>query len=202
MKKQKEFSIPFSGLKQGKHDFEYTIGNEFFESFGYDEFNGAEIQLNVELKKLSNMLEFLMNANGTVNVNCDLTNEPYDQPIEAELKLVVKFGEEYNDEDDDILVIPHGEHQVNIAQYVYEMLVLAVPQKRVHPGVLDGSLQSEALKKLEGEKYIYSWQLGNALAQKSKEWELRGGGLKNKLKDREIKRKLAYLYRLFKKEEK
>ena len=62
--------------------------------------------------------------------------------------------------------------------------------------------QLEALKLLEGEKYIYSWQLGNALAQKSKEWELRGDGLKNKLKDREIKRKLAYLYRLFKEEEK
>ena len=58
--------------------------------------------------------------------------------------------------------------------------------------------QLEALKKLEGEKYKYSWQLGNALAQKSKEWELRGDGLKNKLKDRETKRKLAYLYRLFK----
>ena len=58
--------------------------------------------------------------------------------------------------------------------------------------------QLEALKQLEGKKYKYSWQLGNALAQKSKEWELRGDGLKNKLKDREIKRKLAYLYRLFK----
>ena len=62
--------------------------------------------------------------------------------------------------------------------------------------------QLEALKKLERKKYKYSWQLGNALAQKSKEWELRGDGLKNKLKDREIKRKLAYLYRLFKEEEK
>jgi hypothetical protein len=62
--------------------------------------------------------------------------------------------------------------------------------------------QLEALKQLEGEKYKYSWQLGNALAQKNKEWELRGDGLKNKLKDREIKRKLAYLYRLFKEEEK
>ena len=62
--------------------------------------------------------------------------------------------------------------------------------------------QLEALKQLEGEKYKYSWQLGNALAQKSKEWELRGDGLKDKLKDREIKRKLAYLYRLFKEEEK
>ena len=60
----------------------------------------------------------------------------------------------------------------------------------------------EALKKLEGEKYKFSWKLGNALAQKSKEWKIRGGGLKNKLKNREIKRKLAYLYRLFKEEEK
>jgi uncharacterized metal-binding protein YceD (DUF177 family) len=29
------------------------------------------------------------------------------------------------------------------------MLVLAVPQKRVHPGVEDGTLQSEILDKLE-----------------------------------------------------
>ena len=29
------------------------------------------------------------------------------------------------------------------------MLVLAVPQKRVHPGVLDGTLESEALMKLK-----------------------------------------------------
>ena len=147
--KQKEFSIPFSGLKQGKHNFDYTINNQFFESFGYDEFNGANIPLNVVLKKMNTMLEFEMSAQGTVNINCDLTAEPFEQPISAELKLVVKFGEEFNDEDDDILVIPHGEHQVNIAQYVYEMLVLAVPQKRIHPGVLDGTLESEALKKLE-----------------------------------------------------
>jgi len=146
---QKEFSIPFSGLKQGRHNFEYTIDNAFFESFGYDEFNGANIVLNVALKKMSTMLEFEMEATGTVNVDCDLTSEPYDQPISAELELVVKFGDEYNDDDDDILIVPHGAHQVDIAQYIYEMLVLAVPLKRIHPGVLDGSLQSEALKKLE-----------------------------------------------------
>lgn len=149
MMKQKEFSIPFSGLRQGKHSFEYTVNNQFFESLGYDEFNAANIVLNVTLKKMSTMLEFEMEAQGTVNVDCDLTSEPYEQPISADLELVVKFGEEYDDEDDEILVVPHGEHQVNIAQYVYEMLVLAVPQKRIHPGVLDGTLQSEALRRLE-----------------------------------------------------
>ncbi len=90
-----------------------------------------------------------MQAEGSVNVDCDTTSEPYDQKISGTLELVVRFGDEYNDENDEILVIPHSEHQLNIAQYVYEMLVLAVPQKRVHPGVLDGTLESEALKKLE-----------------------------------------------------
>ena len=54
-----------------------------------------------------------------------------------------------NNENDEILIIPHGEHQINVAQYIYEMLVLAVPPKRVHPGVLDGTLKSEILDKLE-----------------------------------------------------
>jgi len=147
--KKKEFSVPFSGLKQGKHEFKYVVNNEFFESFGYTEFNDANVNLQVLLNKMSTMLEFELQAEGTINIDCDLTSEPYDQEINSELELVVKFGEEFNDDDDEILIIPHGEHQVNIAQYVYEMLVLAVPQKRIHPGVEDGTLDSEVLKRLE-----------------------------------------------------
>ena len=149
MKKHKEFVIPFSGLKQGKHEFDFEIDNTFFESFEYNEFNGAAINLLVLLNKSSTMLELEMTANGTVNVYCDVTNEPYNQAIEANLDLVVKFGDEFNDDNDEILILPHGEFQVNISQYVYEMLVLAVPLKKVHPGVLDGTLESEALAKLD-----------------------------------------------------
>jgi uncharacterized metal-binding protein YceD (DUF177 family) len=149
MKKLKEFFIPFSGLKLGKHEFEYTIDNTFFESFGYEEFNSSSVNLKATLNKMNTMMELDINASGSVNVNCDLTSEPYNQEIQSDLQLVIKFGEEYNDEDDEILILPHGEYQFNIAQYVYEMLVLAVPQKRVHPGVLDGTLKSEALDKLE-----------------------------------------------------
>ncbi|MCM4167758.1 hypothetical protein KCTC52924_01439 [Arenibacter antarcticus] len=149
MMQHKEFSIPFSGLKQGKHEFGYTIDNTFFESFEYNEFNDAGIKIAVTLNKMSTMMELEMRARGTVNVNCDLTNEAYDQKIKADLKLVVNFGDEYNNDNDDILIIPHGEFQINIAQYIYEMLVLSVPLKKVHPGVLDGTLKSEALEKLE-----------------------------------------------------
>ncbi|NQZ44667.1 MAG: DUF177 domain-containing protein [Flavobacteriaceae bacterium] len=147
--KLRAFYIPFSGLKQGKHEFAYSIDNAFFESFDYQEFNDSAIEVVAVLNKMSTMMELEIAASGTVNVNCDVTNEPFDLPLSASLPLVIKFGEEFNDEDDEILILPHGEHQFSIAQYMYEMLVLAVPQKRVHPGVADGSLQSEALDKLE-----------------------------------------------------
>ena len=147
--KNKEFDIPFSGLKLGKHHFEYQIDRSFFESFGYEDFHAARIGVQAELEKMSNMMELHLSAAGTVNVNCDVTDEPFDLPVAGSLDLVIKFGEAYNNEDDEILVLPHGEHQMNIAQYVYEMLVLAVPSKRVHPGIEDGTLDSEILKKLE-----------------------------------------------------
>ncbi|SFW29134.1 Uncharacterized metal-binding protein YceD, DUF177 family [Sinomicrobium oceani] len=148
MKKFKEFDIPFVGLKQGEHRFDYRIDNSFFEEFGYTDFNETSLKVDVVLHKRSNMLELDFAVKGTVNVNCDLSNEPYDQKIKGKLELIVKFGEEYNDENEDILILPHGEHQINVAQYIYEMTVLSVPAKKIHPGVKDGTLDSEIVRKL------------------------------------------------------
>lgn len=149
MKHLKEFVIQFTGLKQGTHNFEYRIDNKFFEHFEYDEFNDAVLEVAVNFNKKTTLLELHFDVSGVVNVNCDLTNEPYDQPVQNNFDLVVKFGNEYNDENEEILIIPHSEYEINIAQYIYELIVLGVPQKRVHPGVLDGTLDSEILKKLE-----------------------------------------------------
>ncbi|MGB6269733.1 MAG: DUF177 domain-containing protein [Olleya sp.] len=149
MKQLKEFTIPFVGLKVGKHHFDYSVDQTFFNHFEYEDFNSCNIKVDLILEKKSTLLELNFQISGTVNVYCDVTNEPYDQAISNEFDLVVKFGEEYNDEDIDILIIPHGEYEINIQQYIYELVVLALPSKRVHPGIEDGTLDSEILEKLE-----------------------------------------------------
>lgn len=149
MKALKAYTIKFVGLKLGLHDFEYQIDNKFFEHFEYSEFNDANVNVDVTLNKKTTLLEFHFEASGSVNVNCDLTNEPFDQSINNAFDLVVKFGDEYNDENEEILIVPHGEYEINIAQYLYELMVLAVPSKRIHPGVEDGTLDSDILEKLE-----------------------------------------------------
>ncbi len=148
MEMNKEFIIPFAGLKLGKHHFKYQISNSFFESFNYEEFNASSIDVTADLEKTSTIMELSLKAQGSVNVNCDLSSEAFDLPLSGELDLVIKFGEAYDDDFEDIVVLPHGEHQLDISQFVYEMIVLAVPQKRIHPGVEDGSLKSELLDKL------------------------------------------------------
>lgn len=149
MKALKDYNIQFVGLKLGKHFFDYNIKKSFFDCFDYEDFNDINVKVSLLFEKKTTLLELHFQLDGTVNVNCDVTNEPYDQYIEGFFDLVVKFGQEFNNEHDAILIIPHGEYEINVAQYIYELAVLSIPFKRVHPGVADGSLQNEALKKLE-----------------------------------------------------
>lgn len=149
MKKTKEYLIPFVGLKLGKHHFEYQIDNTFFDLFDYDEFQHSDVKVKVVLEKKSNMLEISFKHEGIVNVPCDVTGEDFDLPIKSKMKLIVRFGEEFNNDNEELLILPFGEFEVDIAQYIYEMIVLSVPLRRVHPGVKDGTLESEALIKLK-----------------------------------------------------
>jgi uncharacterized metal-binding protein YceD (DUF177 family) len=149
MKGLKEYNISFVGLKEGSHDFQYQIDNKFFEEFQYTEFNEVNISANVNFIKKSTLLELFFTIKGTINVPCDMTNEYFDQEISGEYPLVVKFGPEFNDENEEILIIPYEEYQINVAQYIYELIVLSAPSKRIHPDVLNGTMKSKALEKLK-----------------------------------------------------
>jgi uncharacterized metal-binding protein YceD (DUF177 family) len=148
MKQLNEFLIPFIGLKLGKHQFEYQINKAFFDSFDYDDFESSDIKVNLVFEKKTTFMELNFKHKGTIHVPCDLTNEMFDMPIKGKMKLVVQFGEEFNNDNDELLILPHGEHQIDISQYIYEMIVLSIPLRRVHPGIKDGSLKSDVLDKL------------------------------------------------------
>src|SRR5699024_2240937 len=127
----------------------YHIDQRFFALFDYSGFNEADVDVALTLDKKSTLLELHFTINGTVNVNCDVSNEPFDQPISNQLDLVVKFGESYNDDNDEILILPRGDFYLEVQQYIYEAIILAVPYKKVHPRVADGTMDSKILDKLD-----------------------------------------------------
>lgn len=149
MKDLREFNISFVGLKDGIHQFEYKIEKKFFDFFKYDEFYSSNVKVEVSFLKKVTMFEMNFIFSGWVEVSCDVTNELFQQPIETSIDVVVKFGDKFNDESEELLIIPYAEFKINVAQYIYEAIVLAIPIKRIHPGIHDGTLQSEVLEKLK-----------------------------------------------------
>lgn len=142
MDKLRNYDVSFSGLKTGKHEFRYEIDKEFFQLFDTEqEFTNPKITVEVLLDKHSTFLEFEIKVDGTVELVCDITNDDFDHPIENEIGVLVKFGEEYDDSEEDVITIPSNDHAFNIAQLIYENVVLSIPMKKISPDVTDEDLE-------------------------------------------------------------
>ena len=152
MKQSKEYVVPFRGLKLGKHQFKYVVEKAFFETYQYDDFIDSNVEVLLDFNKQGTIFELLFTIDGTVLLNCDVSGEEYNQPVKGTLNLLVKFGDEYNYDNEDILIIPQNEDELDVSQFIYELIILSVPVKRIHPGVLDGTLKSKALDKLREMK--------------------------------------------------
>ena len=146
MDKLRNYDVVFSGLKNGKHQFQFEIDKAFFELFDTEqEFTEPKIIVDVFMEKHTTFLEFLIQTKGEINLNCDISNENFDYPIKNEVSVLVKFGEEYDDSDIDVITIPSKDHAFNIAQLIYENVILSVPMKKVSPNLSAEDL--EILKK-------------------------------------------------------
>ena len=48
---------------------------------------------------------------------------------------MVKFGEEYDDSNEEVITIPQGDSAFNISQASYEAVILSIPMKKISPNV-------------------------------------------------------------------
>jgi uncharacterized metal-binding protein YceD (DUF177 family) len=142
MDKLRNYDVSFSGLKTGKHQFKFEIDKSFFQLFDTEqEFTNPKISVDVFLEKHTTFLEFVIKINGIVQLVCDITNEDFEHPVENEIKVLVKFGEEYDDSEEDVITIPTNDHAFNVAQLIYEVVALSIPMKKVSPNVSDEDLE-------------------------------------------------------------
>ena len=144
-----EFVIPFVGLKEGKHEFSFSIDDKFFKYFEFDDINEVDLIGKLFLNKKPNFLDLNLQAFGNVTLSCDVSTELFEQKIDASFDMIVKFGSYSENITEEVLVIPEGSYKINVAQYFFEMIVLDLPIKRLHPGIKDGTLKSEIIDKLK-----------------------------------------------------
>ena len=127
LKSLKTYSIPFTGLKLGKHFFDYVITNEFFDELEYSLVKKADLKCKVELDKQETMLILNFHINGTISMTCDKCLAEYPQPLDIHEQQIAKFSEEEIDDDEEIITLTKNDHEINIAGLIYEYVNVAAP---------------------------------------------------------------------------
>ena len=129
MKSLQEYRIPFTGLKVGKHQFDFEIDGRFFDEFEYSLVKNGKLKVEMELDKQETMLILHFNIAGEIFSNCDFCLSDFPTNVCVSERQIVKFSEDENLEDDtdEIIVLGRNEHEINVSQLIYEYINLAVP---------------------------------------------------------------------------
>ena len=128
MKALKQFSIPFTGLKLGKHQFDFEIDKSFFDAFEYSLVKDGALKATLDLDKQETMLLLNFHIWGTIQLNCDKCLAEFGQPIEIKERQIVKFAEDELESDDlEIIVLNRKESEIDVSEMIYEFINVAIP---------------------------------------------------------------------------
>lgn len=125
----KPFEIPITGLQIGIHKFHFDIDDSFLESFE-STYKKGQLKVEVELDKKPSLIEVDFRINGTLEMPCDRCMEEIDLPIVTDNYLVFKYAEAESEEDE-IVYILSSTINLDLAQYIYEFIMLGVPLRKV-----------------------------------------------------------------------
>lgn len=124
----KQFSLPFTGLKLGTHQFDYELDDHFFNAFEYSLIKSGNLKVDLELEKQETMLLLKFKVIGIVNLDCDKCLSEFSLPVNLYERQIVKFAEdELESDDEEIISLSRKDTEIDISGPLYEMINVAVP---------------------------------------------------------------------------
>ena len=142
------FIIPLNGLAVGKNEFFIRAGKDFFESFENEEILDADLQIRILVEKSGRYVGVDCDVEGTITVECDRCLDPLEMPVDEQVRLSVKFGEEENaetgqDSEREVVFVKEDDAELDMSQIVYDYACLALPMQRMHE---DGGCNPDVMK--------------------------------------------------------
>ncbi|MBL3656410.1 YceD family protein [Fulvivirga sediminis] len=127
------FNIDVFKLKSGDHDYQFQIGNKFFDAFPESLIDKGNGEVKVTLEKTETFIKLNTHIEVTVELSCDRSLDLFDHPINTDNEIILKFGDEEEEISEEIMIIPRDRQRINLAQFIYEFIMISIPMKKLHP---------------------------------------------------------------------
>ncbi|MFD1142591.1 YceD family protein [Larkinella insperata] len=133
MKELQKYDIQISSLENKSYEFDFESGDAFFEALEQDLIQRGSFKTHLVLTKSSSMIQLNFHINGTVELICDRSLDPFDEPLAIQEQLFLKYADHAEELTDEIELILWETQQINIARYLFDFIVLSLPMKKLHP---------------------------------------------------------------------
>lgn len=141
------YKLPLKSLGVGHHEFDYHLDKQFFTDMESSDVHGADLTVALTVDYDGEFYRLDFHITGEVILICDRCLDDLHFPIDASYSIAVKYGEDYNDDSDEVLEIPESDNTLNVAYMIYDTVILAIPIKHVHPMGKCNRQMSAILKK-------------------------------------------------------
>lgn len=142
MSELKEFLISLPALGEGHHELELKVDTGFFTSRGNTEVSEADVAVYVDIDVRHEVYMIGITCQGNIFIPCDRCLEPMPIDIDEDYDVTVRYGEEY-EETDDTIIIPEDEVEFDLSSIVADTILLSIPLRHVHP---EGECNAEMVK--------------------------------------------------------
>ena len=141
------YKVDLKGMQQSVLQKEYLLDTAFFANIDNEDVQKGKVNVVLTITKSGGIFQLDFVLTGSVVVSCDRCLDDMDYPIDTTARLVVKFGKDYFEESDEVIVIPENEGLINLAWFLYEFVALAISIKHVHaPGKCNKQMSAKLKK--------------------------------------------------------
>jgi len=127
-----EYKIPFRGISEGQHEYEFHVQDSFFDAMELEDVHHADVQVKLVLDKQSRMMILDFNIQGNLVLICDRCLDDLNFPLDIDYQLIVKYGKEDTENKGDILYLRDEDYQLDVSVLINENILLALPIKKIH----------------------------------------------------------------------
>ncbi len=152
MVRRADYNIDIFKLSNSSHQYNFDFDDSFFDLFEDSLVDKGNGKVDLVLLKSDSFMELKFEMSGEIELVCDRSLEPFWFKLDLKNRLLLKFGDDWEELSDEILMMPRGEQTINVSQYIYEFIGVAVPMKKLHP-----KFNNEE----EEEDFFYSSEDGN-----------------------------------------
>ncbi len=163
----KQYDINIFKLNDGEHQYSFQTDAAFFANFENSLVEKGDVNAKITLDKSPSLISMKIYLRGSVELICDRSLDTFDYPVHTEASMRFKFGEEEQELSEDMVVITNNTQVINVAQYIYEYIGLAIPMKKLHPRYVD-----EEDENTEELRLIYTSETKKATASEQEEQEV------------------------------